>query len=107
MHSWLSAVVAQGAIYAVPFAASTVLKVEPQGSTVQTRQLGSFGATMGKWSHAVLTKGNVYGVPWAATKILKVRAIDDEAGAVEIRTRVTRNPWFGPPTSFERMHNAS
>ena len=81
MHSWLSAVVVNGAIYAVPFAAAAVLKVQPEGASVRTAMLGSFGPSMGKWSHAVFSRGAVYGVPWAASKILKIRPTDDEASS--------------------------
>ncbi|CAJ1366421.1 unnamed protein product, partial [Effrenium voratum] len=75
VHNWHSAVVAKnGAIYALPFSGTTVLKI--QLGQIQVQQLGR--ELSGGWSHALLSRaGEVYGVPFSAQKVLKVSSTDE------------------------------
>eukprot|EP00931_Biecheleriopsis_adriatica_P067006 TRINITY_DN41210_c0_g1_i1.p1 TRINITY_DN41210_c0_g1~~TRINITY_DN41210_c0_g1_i1.p1 ORF type:complete len:752 (-),score=125.14 TRINITY_DN41210_c0_g1_i1:18-2225(-) len=79
-HKWRSAVVADnGAIYAVPFTADSVLKIVHSFSGVQVSTFGNFGSLFGKWGHAVSARsGAIYGVPHNAASVLKVTPGTDD-----------------------------
>ena len=75
-EKWHDAVLAgDGAVYAVPHNATTVLRINTATRVVTTLALGSFGLDSGGgyWSAAALgNNGKVYGVPWNAACILEI-----------------------------------
>ena len=75
-EKWHDGVLAgDGAIYAVPHNATTVLRINTATRVVTTLDLGSFGLDSGGayWSAAALgNNGKVYGVPWNAACILEI-----------------------------------
>ncbi|CAE7268065.1 unnamed protein product [Symbiodinium natans] len=80
MHNWRSAAVAKnGDIYAVPFWATSVLKINVEGTVAQATTLGNFEPGLAKWNHAVLAgDGNIYGVPYSVGKVLRIRPYADQ-----------------------------
>jgi hypothetical protein len=98
-NKWIGGVLApNGLIYGIPFAATTVLEINPFNNTFTT--FGSVPSDPSKWAGGVLAPdGLIYGIPFDSTTVLKIDPIAKTVttfGSLAVTTQKWNGGVLGP-----------